>query len=181
MPEFDIIQLRVWKDASEPLALPQIALPQVTALIHSSFMTVAEEFRLTPQNSRYHPAFLPDAEYAKQLCRSGVVNIGAFAQTGETPALVGFVSLRRYKRKRRTWEMKRLCTAPQSRHGGVGAALLAEAKRLAAEQGAKRIYIEIIEENEVLKRWYIAHGFRETGQEVIEGLPFTIGQMICEL
>ena len=168
-------------NTTKPVALPRIALTQVTELIHRSFATVAEDFHLTPANCCYHPAFLPDAEYARQLCSPKVINIGVFTQTAGTPDLIGFVSIHRYKRKRGMWEMKRLCTAPQNRHSGIGGLLVAEAKRQAAEQGAKEVYIDIIEENQVLKRWYIAHGFRETGQEVIEGLPFTIGKMTCGL
>ena len=45
----------------------------------------------------------------------------------------------------------------------------------AAANGAARIHIGIIEENERLKRWYLANGFVHMGTRVFSHLPFTVG------
>ena len=43
--------------------------------------------------------------------------------------------------------------------------------------GGKIIKIGIIEENTVLKKWYIANGFVHTGTKKFEHLPFTSGYL----
>lgn len=47
--------------------------------------------------------------------------------------------------------------------------------------GAARIHTGIIEENERLKRWYLANGFVHMGTRVFPHLPFTVGflEMVC--
>lgn len=40
---------------------------------------------------------------------------------------------------------------------------------------AKKLGIAIIEENTVLKDWYILNGFTPTGSKKFEHLPFTVG------
>ncbi len=163
-------------------APPQIALEQVAVLIRRSFLTVAEELHLTSTNCPRHPAFLSDATYAQQLFSSKVQCIGAFehdiCQPDETK-LIGFVAI--WPLRRGTWELTRLCTAPERRNEGIGRLLMEAAKAQALQQGAKRIHLGIINENETLKRWYMGQGFRAGRQKVIKGQPFTMCAMTCRL
>jgi len=40
-----------------------------------------------------------------------------------------------------------------------------------------QIKIDIIEENKILKNWYLENGFVQTNKKKIEPLPFTVGFM----
>ncbi len=70
---------------------------------------------------------------------------------------------------------------PEYRHKGLGTRLLDYAREQVGEMGGKRISIGIIEENAVLKNWYLAYGFKPTGTRKFEHLPFTVGFMELEI
>jgi ribosomal protein S18 acetylase RimI-like enzyme len=64
---------------------------------------------------------------------------------------------------------------------GIGRALLDFAKEKVAEWEGNRISIGIIEENSVLKNWYLSYGFEPTATRKFEHLPFTVGFMELKL
>lgn len=89
--------------------------------------------------------------------------------------LTGFVEL--VPRPTGDLELRRLAVDPRERHVGLGRELVEFACRAAAELGASRITIGIIEENARLRRWYLAAGFTHTGTRRFPHLPFTVGYM----
>lgn len=62
-----------------------------------------------------------------------------------------------------TCELNNLCVHPEYRHKGIGEALVADAFRVARELGCTRMNIGIVEENQVLRKWYESLGFTHTG------------------
>ena len=70
---------------------------------------------------------------------------------------------------------------PGYRHFGCGEKLIKCAQDAVSERGGKKIIIGIIEENTVLKNWYLKHGFVHTGMRVFDHLPFTVGFMHLEI
>jgi len=128
---------------------PRDMLPAVGALIRRSFATVASQFGLTPQNCPSHPAFLMDEALSNSLYQHGVLCFGSFAEE----KLIGFVAI--WPKARHTYELTRLCTAPEFRHLGIGRALLDAAAAHARSNGARNIEIAIIDEHEQLKAWYV--------------------------
>ena len=70
---------------------------------------------------------------------------------------------------------------PDYRHFGYGKELLDFCKDKVREFGGNKITIGLIEENTILKEWYIANGFVHTGTKVFEHLPFTVGFMEWEV
>jgi ribosomal protein S18 acetylase RimI-like enzyme len=154
---------------------PRGMLPAVGALIRRGFATVAAQFGLTPQNCPSHPSFLTDETLLNSLCRRGVICFGSFAEE----ELIGFVAI--WPKGRHTYEMTRLCTAPEFRHFGIGRALLDAAASHARSNGARQIEIAIIDEHEQLRAWYAACGFRETGRKEYPHLPFQVCEMAWKL
>ena len=68
--------------------------------------------------------------------------------------------------------MERLAVLPSYRHRGIGRALMDFAFKTVKKHGGKKVSIGIINENRVLKNWYMEYGFVETGTRVFRHLPF---------
>ena len=74
-----------------------------------------------------------------------------------------------------------LAVLSEYRHVGFGKLLLDYSKNAVRSLGGKVIKIGIIEENAVLKNWYIANGFVHTGTKKFAHLPFTSGYLEIKL
>jgi ribosomal protein S18 acetylase RimI-like enzyme len=72
-------------------------------------------------------------------------------------------------------ELNNLCVLPSSRHKGIGQALLEHSFETAGALGYEKMKIGIVEENKVLKAWYISFGFLPIGTKTLVSLPFTCG------
>lgn len=74
-------------------------------------------------------------------------------------------------------ELSNICVLPAYRHQGVGRKLLMHAFKEAQELGCIKMHIGIVEENQVLKRWYESFGFVHVGIRKFDFFPFTCGYM----
>ena len=72
-------------------------------------------------------------------------------------------------------ELHNLSVLPDCRHKGYGKRLLDYCERKAKEMGCNKIKIEIIEENKILKNWYLKNGFIHLFTKQFDYLPFTVG------
>ncbi|MCL2494282.1 MAG: GNAT family N-acetyltransferase [Oscillospiraceae bacterium] len=162
---------------------------EIGAVIRLAFSDVAQAYGLTPENCRYHPAFLTDSDFAASLCRPGVSCLGAFAADSE---LVGFAAVWPKAEdafsgepKRNitadVFELTRLCVVPAHRHTGLGRQLVQAAVQSARENGACKVEIGIIAENERLKRWYEGLEFRAAAERAYAHLPFAVCEMEREV
>jgi ribosomal protein S18 acetylase RimI-like enzyme len=86
--------------------------------------------------------------------------------------LAGFVALE--KASEDNYYLEKLSVLPQYRHHGYGERLLSFAFETVKTLGGKKVSIGIINDNTVLKNWYIRNGFVETGRRVFEHLPFEV-------
>lgn len=149
-------------------------LSQCLEVIHRGFMTVAEEFGLTPENCPTNGAFMPYSRLENDY-NQGDLMFGCFEE-GE---LVGFMQLSQKDAGR--FELEKLSVLPEFRHRGYGEALAETAKSEAARRGGERLTIGIIEKNTRLKLWYEKLGFVSTGTREFAHLPFTVGFMELRL
>lgn len=143
-------------------------------IIRSSFITVAEEFGLTENNSPSHTAFLTIDKLQKQFdnCRPMFL----FYQDAVP---VGYFSL--VKCGDEEWELNNLAVLPEYRHLGIGSAMVKYAVATVKNYGGNKISIGIIEENTLLKNWYLKLGFIHISTRKFEHLPFTVGFMKMEI
>ena len=72
-------------------------------------------------------------------------------------------------------ELNNLCVRPEHRHKGIGEELLKHAFEMAKELGCTKVNIGIVEENQVLRKWYESFEFVHLGTHKSERFPFTIG------
>lgn len=150
--------------------ITDLDLPQCTSLICESFLTVARDFNLTPENAPTNPAFI-SLERVTFEKENGSKMYGLFADN----EFVGFIALD--DKGEGVFDLKRVAVLPACRHRGYGKFLLHFAKEKIASWGGHKITIGIIEENTMLKNWYTGFGFVSTGTKVFPHLPFTVGFM----
>lgn len=140
------------------------------SLLHDAFADVGAGFGLARDICPTNAAFIA-AEVLELDRERGCLQFAA----EDEGMLTGFVEL--VPRPTGDLELRRLAVDPRERHVGLGRELVEFACRAAAELGASRITIGIIEENARLRRWYLAAGFTHTGTRRFPHLPFTVGYM----
>jgi GNAT superfamily N-acetyltransferase len=149
-------------------------LDRCAQVIRESFMTVAQDFGLTQQNCPTNGAFLQTERLAADL-EKGNRMYGLFAGK----EMVGFMQLEAGKED--AVILEKLAVLPGSRHNGYGRMLLEFAKETARKSGGRKLLAAIIEENSVLKQWYLDNGFVHTGTKKFPHLPFTVGFLEAEI
>ncbi len=148
--------------------------PECADAIRSAFLTVAKEFHLTKENAPTNPAFL-EMEALNQMAEK---KIELFAVL-EEDACIGFVGIE--KADDDLYYMEKLAILPEHRHKGYGRKVMDFVSGYVRDKGGKRISIGIIDENTILKNWYIEYGFQETERKVFKHLPFTVCLMVKSL
>ena len=148
---------------------------QLLEVIRTAFITVAKEFNLTENNAPTNPAFL-SMDRLEEAVKQGV----EFYVLTEENHIAGCVGIQP-GREDGEYYIERLAVLPEARHQGVGRKLLKHAIELIRGKGSSRISIGIIDENIVLKQWYLKQSFRELGNKKFEHLPFTVCFMVMDL
>ncbi|MCL2004267.1 MAG: GNAT family N-acetyltransferase [Oscillospiraceae bacterium] len=143
-------------------------------VVRISFATVAEAFGLTEQNCPRHPAFAVTEERLQGFFGKSCRMYGLF----EDGKMVGYTALS--DQGDGVYGIHNLAVLPGYRHKGYGKRLLDVCKRQVMASNGVNIKIEIIEDNTMLKDWYLANGFRALGTERIEQLPFLVGFLAWE-
>lgn len=136
-------------------------------VIRDSFITVADQFNLTRENAPSNPAFIETGALVSAH-EKGIKYFGLF----DDLRLIGCIAVE--KAMDNVYYIERLAVLPEFRHRGYGSMLLNFACSHIEEDGGKTISIGIINEHSVLKKWYLFHGFYETGLKKFDHLPFTV-------
>jgi ribosomal protein S18 acetylase RimI-like enzyme len=136
-------------------------------IVRAAFQTVALEFGLTRQNNPTHPSFM-EIEHMVELKARGMHLLGLFRATAQ----VGFVAIG--PSSNGAFNLEKLAVLPQYRHEGYGKVLVRFAVDFAVAQQAKKVTLAIIDENTVLKSWYLGLGFKEASIKKFSHLPFTV-------
>ena len=144
------------------------------AVICQGFLTVAKEFGLTEENCPTNGAFMKKERLETERAKGNLMYVAVYEGI-----IVGFMQLE--KSSEELYFLQKLVVLPDYRHLGIGKRLLDFAGAKATELGGKKISIGIIEENTVLKNWYMNYGFVTTGVRKFEHLPFTVGFMELEI
>ena len=94
-------------------------------------------------------------------------------------SIVGFYSLE--LQDENACELNNLCVLPACRHKGIGEVLLSDAFERAKKLGCIKMNIGIVEENQILRKWYEDYDFVHLGCRKYDFFPFTCGYMTREL
>ena len=90
---------------------------------------------------------------------------------------MGFVGISQVQGGEIGLEIHKLSVLPMFRHKGLGEQLLNFCKEKAKEMNLPKLKLDIVDENELLKNWYLKNGFRYLFSKKLDFLPFTIGYM----
>lgn len=145
-------------------------LEECAQVIRQGFVTVAKDFGLTEENCPTNGAFIRKERLLEEKNKGHIMYVMM-----DQDRIIGYMQLE--KSAQELYYLQKLVVLPEYRHMGLGTKLLDYAKKQVEELGGRRISIGIIEENMVLKNWYLAYGFRHTGTRRFEHLPFTVGFM----
>ncbi len=143
-------------------------------IIRSSFITVAEEFDLTESNCPSHTAFMTIDKLERQFDDGKPMFL---LYQDNIP--VGYFSLTKCSYEE--WELNNLAVLPEYRHLGICKLMVDFAVSTVKDYGGSKISIGIIEENTILKNWYLNLGFKHISTRKFEHLPFTVGFMVMIL
>lgn len=137
-------------------------------VIRQGFMTVAKDFGLTKENCPTNGAFIQKDRLEAEL-EKGQLMYGVMDQE----KIIGYMQLE--KNTDELYFLQKLVVLPDYRHMGIGKMLLDYTKKLVTEWGGRRVSISIIEENIILKAWYMEYGFIPIRTHKFDHLPFTVG------
>lgn len=151
-------------------------IPECVKVIRESFLTVAQEFNITEENAPRFTAFATTEQRLNWQLLGEKRRMSAFY---EDEKIVGYYSL--LQQENGECELNNLAVLPAYRHKGIGEALLEDAFKVAKEMNCTKMNIGIVEENQVLRKWYEDFGFTHIGTQKFDFFPFTCGYMEKEL
>ena len=141
-------------------------------LIRKSFQTVADEFGITEENAPRFTAFATTGDRLRWHLEGEHRPMFVYEKDG---VLCGYYSL--CMQDNRECELNNLAVLPEYRHQGIGKELLDHAVCFAADSGCVKMNIGIVEENQVLRKWYERNGAVHTGTKKFDFFPFTCGYL----
>ena len=151
-------------------------LEAAARVLREANATVAEDLGFTRENAPTNPAFTEAGTLAQELTHDR-----EFYVLEADNEIAGIVAIEKAPNEDGLYYIERLAVLPKHRHKGYGSLLMDYAAERAAEKRGRRVSIAIINENTVLKNWYITLGFEETGIRKFDHLPFTVCFMQKEL
>jgi len=151
-------------------------IAECVRVIKDSFATVANEFGFTVENAPRFTAFATTEDRLKWHLLGEHRPMYAFY---DNEVIVGYYSL--LLQDNQKCELNNLCVIPTYRHQGIGEELLKHAFKTAQELNCNKINIGIVEENQVLRKWYESFDFVHIGTQKFDFFPFTCGYMVKNL
>lgn len=145
----------------------EIELRNSVDVIRQSFLTVADEFNLNKENAPTNAAFIEFEDLLK-MKEKDVLLFGVYKDEIQ----IGFVTIE--KAGNELYYLNKLAILPEHRHNGYGKSILDFVTEYVQQAGGAKITIGIINENAVLKNWYISHDFIPIEIKNYPHLPFEV-------
>lgn len=154
--------------------IPDAELPVLLDIIRQSFLTVTDKFGITRENAPTYPAFMT-LEVLKKTISSGLVMFGLY----DDEKMIGCVGIE--DSGNGAFFIKRLAVSDNYRHKGYGRMLVDFALSIIKEKNGKKASIGMVNENTVLKEWYIGMGFVPVEVKSFSHLSFNVCLMDREI
>ena len=145
-------------------------------VLRTGFATEVANFGITRENTPSNPAFWDDSAVAAVVGKG--FDLFAMELDGR---IVGCAFVGPSRSRPDEWSLRHLAVDPTTRHGGYGAALVAEGARRARAAGAELLAIGIVAENIRLSQWYRRLGFESIDKTAYPGLVFTVERLRLDL
>ena len=151
-------------------------IPACVEIIRKSFQTVADEFGFTRDNA---PAFVAFAASDERIIKQLDEQHRLMFVYEEEGVLCGYYNL--LMQDNNECELGSLSVLPEYRHKGIGKELLQHSLDEARRAGCTTLNLSIVEENQVLRKWYESNGAEHLGTKKFDFFPFTCGYMKIDL
>jgi ribosomal protein S18 acetylase RimI-like enzyme len=138
-------------------------------ILNESFITVADEFGLTKENSPTNAAFYSNKDLINQIDNGLEFYLGYFDGNA-----ISCVAIEKSKSETDTFYIEKLAVIPKFRHKGFGKELMDFCIHTIKSQGGKNISIALIDSNIRLKEWYFDLDFQITTIKKFDHLPFSV-------
>jgi diamine N-acetyltransferase len=138
-------------------------------ILNEAFITVADEFGLTKENSPTNAAFYSKDDLLNQIQKGIDFYIGY-----NQGIAIGCVAIEKSKTEIDTFYVEKLAVLPVFRHNGFGNRLMDFCLDTIKGLGGNAISIALINSNIQLKDWYLGMGFEVTSIKKFEHLPFEV-------
>jgi GNAT superfamily N-acetyltransferase len=155
------------------------SLVKSVAILRRAFGEVTAQFGITEANAPTYTAYTT-VEKIKEMADRGALFYGYYHDGGQ----VGVVALEKRDAADsfiNGYFIERLAVLPEYWHSGIGRELVAFTIERARERGVKTLYLGMVNENTVLKQWYLGMGFREVVVKKFPHLPFTVGFLTLDI
>jgi ribosomal protein S18 acetylase RimI-like enzyme len=139
-----------------------------TKIINEAFLTVAHEFNFTKEKVPTFPAYITSATIENQILGGLILFI--YEENGISVGCIG-VS---YSKESDYFKAERFAVIPEYRHRGIGKKLMDFIEKKVNQEHGKSIIVEIVNENQRLKDWYIRNEFTEVRIDKYDHLPFMV-------
>lgn len=163
---------RDWRKDTMIRMVEQKDIRECVKVIRRSFSTVADEFGFTMENAPRFTAFATTEDRINWHLNGEHRPMYVYC---EGDMIVGYYSL--LLQDNNKCELNNVCVLPEYRHKRIGEALLKHAFETATELDCVKMNIGIVEESELLKKWYASYGFVHIGTQKFDFFPFTCGYM----
>ncbi len=131
-------------------------IAEIAALERENFSDPWSEDSL---RSAYGMKILVDVSYKEGLA-SGNAEMFGCPLKNTTEKVDGYIIIRTVAGES---ELLRICVEKNARRGGIGGKLLTEGLKLAKEDGAEKMFLEVRSKNDPAKALYEKAGFKEVG------------------
>lgn len=142
-------------------------LKECVKVLKDSFSTVTIKFGLTVDNCPSNTGFV-DFGKLKYTTKQGVVYFGYY----ENGYIIGCLGLK--EKMNKVFEITKLGVITRERRKSIGEKLLKYSFDYSIIRKGNRVVLGMINEDEVLKKWYMKHGFIITKQKKFRQLPFDV-------
>ena len=154
--------------------LTDTSLEKSLVIIRAAFGKVTAGFGITEENTPVFAAYTT-LENLKDMRARGVRFFGLFLNGSQ----VGVVGVE--KEADGVCHMSRLAVLPEYWHCGFGRELVDYVIGYTRGLGVSRLRLGMVNENTVLKKWYLDMGFKEIEIKKFDHLPFTICRLALEI
>lgn len=165
-----ILRRKDEEDVIRPMSIEEI--PECVKVIRDSFKTVADDLGFTEENAPRFAAFATDEGRLKYQFLVERRPMYVLLREGK---IAGYYSLAFLEEGGA--ELNNLAVLPGYRHMGLGRKLLEDCFSKLRMYEINKLRIGIVEENQVLRKWYEKNGFVHIGTHKFDFFPFTCGYM----
>jgi ribosomal protein S18 acetylase RimI-like enzyme len=139
----------------------------IASLVNRAFYTVALQFGFTGEKVPSFPAFIDSSVIAGQL--AGGLKIFGFKREADIIGCVGYKC-----RDDGIYVIECLAVLPEFRHMGIGGNLMKYIENIVKEKQGNKSELAIVDNNQILKKWYKKLGYEEIRIEEYVELPFKV-------